>query len=306
MEDITASESDSVDRYIEFFNALVLVRKDEPEAVSAVDTMLYFIKTYKTETMVELQKKMREIIEKLVRIKVSMSVISACELFVRFITLSSMDNDSFSECQRLLIQRGEMFVKNCINAKTVIGHQAQIFIKNGWKILTHSKSRVVLEIFKCAMQNDKLFEVFVPETRADMSGVHMNELLKSHGIKSTLILDSAVGYVMERIDAIFIGCDGVVESGGMLSRVGAYQMAVLARHAKVPVFVAVETFKFVRFYPFKQIDVPNLVKYDEKNRSTSDHPSIDYTPPELIKFFVTDIGVLTPTAVSDELIKLYF
>lgn len=36
-----------------------------------------------------------------------------------------------------------------------------------------------------------------------------------------------------------------------------------------------------------------------------EHPIIDYTPPSLITLLFTDLGVLTPSAVSDELIKLY-
>jgi translation initiation factor eIF-2B subunit alpha len=36
-----------------------------------------------------------------------------------------------------------------------------------------------------------------------------------------------------------------------------------------------------------------------------EHPLVDYTPPEYIKLLFTDLGILTPAAVSDELIKLY-
>jgi translation initiation factor eIF-2B subunit alpha len=35
------------------------------------------------------------------------------------------------------------------------------------------------------------------------------------------------------------------------------------------------------------------------------NPSRDYTPPAYISLLVTDLGVLTPAAVSDELIQLY-
>jgi translation initiation factor eIF-2B subunit alpha len=35
------------------------------------------------------------------------------------------------------------------------------------------------------------------------------------------------------------------------------------------------------------------------------NPSRDYTPPAYINLLVTDLGVLTPAAVSDELIQLY-
>ena len=32
---------------------------------------------------------------------------------------------------------------------------------------------------------------------------------------------------------------------------------------------------------------------------------IDFTPPDFITLLLTDLGVLTPAAVSDELIRLY-
>lgn len=35
-------------------------------------------------------------------------------------------------------------------------------------------------------------------------------------------------------------------------------------------------------------------------------PTRDFTPPEFLTLLFTDLGVLTPSAVSDELIKLYY
>mgnify|MGYP001996177341 FL=1 len=37
----------------------------------------------------------------------------------------------------------------------------------------------------------------------------------------------------------------------------------------------------------------------------AEKPSRDYTPPCYITMLFTDLGVLTPSAVSDELIKLF-
>ena len=42
-----------------------------------------------------------------------------------------------------------------------------------------------------------------------------------------------------------------------------------------------------------------------KNTEDGGHPLVDYTPPSYITLLFTDLGVLTPSAVSDELIKLY-
>ena len=38
---------------------------------------------------------------------------------------------------------------------------------------------------------------------------------------------------------------------------------------------------------------------------SQEHPLVDYTPPAYITLLFTDLGVLTPSAISDELIKLY-
>lgn len=43
--------------------------------------------------------------------------------------------------------------------------------------------------------------------------------LERAGITCTLILDSAVGYVMEKVDFIMVGAEGVVESGGIINKV---------------------------------------------------------------------------------------
>ncbi|KAF1742630.1 hypothetical protein MXB_5503 [Myxobolus squamalis] len=81
---------------------------------------------------------------------------------------------------------------------------------------------------------------------------------------------------------------------------------LMANYMKIPLYVAVESFKFIRFYPLKQADLPNSHQYSKEDQGCADnHPDIDYTPPYFIKFLITDVGVLTPSAVSDELIKLY-
>lgn len=43
--------------------------------------------------------------------------------------------------------------------------------------------------------------------------------LETLGIPCTTILDSAVGYIMEQVDMVMIGAEGVVESGGIINKV---------------------------------------------------------------------------------------
>lgn len=77
-------------------------------------------------------------------------------------------------------------------------------------------------------------------------------------------------------------------------------------------------------YPLRQADVPNPtdqqklacgaerladLKTIEKTlpgELALVSPTRDFTPPEFLTLLFTDLGVLTPSAVSDELIKLYY
>lgn len=45
--------------------------------------------------------------------------------------------------------------------------------------------------------------------------------LESANIPCTLILDSAMGYVMEQVDMVMVGAEGVVESGGIINKVSS-------------------------------------------------------------------------------------
>lgn len=47
------------------------------------------------------------------------------------------------------------------------------------------------------------------------------------------------------------------------------------------------------------------MKTSEDQASQGSNPLVDYTPPNYITLLFTDLGVLTPSGVSDELIKLY-
>ncbi|CAH2270008.1 jg1961 [Pararge aegeria aegeria] len=82
-----------------------------------------------------------------------------------------------------------------------------------------------------------------------------------------------------------------------------------ALELKKPVYVLTESFKFSRVYPLNQRDIPKEFKYLSSVLSSGNlskqHPLVDYTPPAYITLLFTDLGILTPSAVSDELIKLY-
>jgi translation initiation factor eIF-2B subunit alpha len=115
--------------------------------------------------------------------------------------------------------RGQFFLKKLQEARPKIARLGAPFILDGHRILTHSKSRVVLQMLKEAARSNKRFQVFVTESFPDQSGILMRDELLKHNISCTLILDSAMGYIMDSVDLVLVGAEGVVESGGIINKV---------------------------------------------------------------------------------------
>lgn len=124
------------------------------------------------------------------------------------------------------------------------------------QILTHSYSRTVIQTILRAHKQHKRVSVYVTEARPGCLGLRTHQLLSAAGIPCTVVLDSAVGYVMERVDMVLLGCEAVVESGALVSSVGTYQVALVAKAMQKPVYALAESYKFLRHYPLSQTDLP--------------------------------------------------
>ena len=97
-------------------------------------------------------------------------------------------------------------------------------------------------------------------------------------------------------------------------------MGVLAKSLGRPFYVGAESHKFVRVFPLDWGDLPVRRRglefrtdegerkgiEEEERREGEGEVDVDFTPPELITAIVTENGVQTPSAVSEELIKIWY
>ncbi|NXB97779.1 EI2BA factor, partial [Orthonyx spaldingii] len=305
---------------IETFRAQLRDDPDVASAVAAIRALLGFLKQDRGETIQGLRNSLRDAIDTLSRVDSSVAVSSGGELFLRFISLTSLEYSDYSKCKEIMIERGEIFLRKVSLSRNKIAKLCHPFVRDGARILTHAYSRVVLRVLEAAVEAKKRFSVYVTESQPDQAGqvfinlvfvlVNRVKALRKLNIPVTVILDAAVGYIMEKVDLVLVGAEGVVESGGIINKIGTNQIAVCAKAQNKPFYVVAESFKFVRLFPLNQQDVPDRFKYkadtlETGQNLTEEHPWIDYTSPSLITLLFTDLGVLTPSAVSDELIKLY-
>ncbi len=63
-----------------------------------------------------------------------------------------------------------------------------------------------------------------------------------------------------QVDYVLLGAEGVVESGGIVNKIGSYTVSLCAKLLNKPVYVLCESFKFVRLYPLGQTDLPKEYK----------------------------------------------
>ncbi|XP_047026173.1 translation initiation factor eIF-2B subunit alpha [Helicoverpa zea] len=295
----------------EIFLKILREEEDVSAGVAAIRTLLSVIENYKVATVRELDLNLQLAVDAMKHCDQPVTAISSgCELFMRFITFAKLDTNSFEECEQIMLQRGHIFLNTLLEARSKVVKESMPFITDGCSILTHSRSRVVLQAMLEAAKANKRFKVYVTMSSPDNSGILMHKQLVAAGVDATLILDAAMGYIMEQVDMVMIGAEGVTESGGIINKIGTYSLGMAALDLRKPVYVLAESFKFSRIYPLNQRDLPNEFKYlssvlKSGKDLTTQHPLVDYTPPLYITLLFTDIGMLTPSAVSDELIKLY-
>jgi translation initiation factor eIF-2B subunit alpha len=85
------------------------------------------------------------------------------------------------------------------------------------------------------------------------------------------------------VDIVLVGTEAVVESGGLVSRVGTSQCAHLARAMGKPFYALAESYKFLRYYPLKQSDLPMPkrwgrripLEFDEMEEEEEDDDDVD-------------------------------
>jgi methylthioribose-1-phosphate isomerase len=151
--------------------------------------------------------------------------------------------------------------------------------------------------------------VWVGETRPWLQGARLTAWeCAQEGIDATLVVDSAAATVLPRCDAVLVGADRVAANGDTANKVGTLMLAILARHAGVPFYVATPTSTLdARCARGADIVVeargPEEVVGWGGTRWAAEvpvfNPAFDVTPADLITGWVTERGLWWPPGRSN-------
>jgi ribose 1,5-bisphosphate isomerase len=216
--------------------------------------------------------------------------------------------DSIPELKKKVATSADNFITKSESALEIIAEIGSKRIMDGNVVLTHCNSSCAISTIIRAHTDGKNIQVFATESRPKRQGyITVRELVK-HGVPTTLIVDSAVRYIMPKVDLVVVGADTIASNGAVINKIGTSQIALCAHEARVPVMVCAETYKFSHetiageLVEIEERDVNEIVNQKDFPDVKLFNPVFDATPPEYIDVIVTEEGVISPHAAY-EIIK---
>ena len=195
------------------------------------------------------------------------------------------------------------FITNSENAVKRIGEIGAKRVRDGDTIMTHCNSSAAISIMAAAHAQGKDITVIATESRPRMQGLLTIKQLDDLGIKTTLIVDSAVRYFMKEADLVVMGADAVTVNGSVINKIGTSQLAMAAHEARKNVIIAAETYKFsprsllgelVEIEERDSDEVLGREKLAELPNVSVRNPAFDVTPREYIDLICTEVGAIPP------------
>lgn len=243
---------------------------------------------------------------------------TAVNLFWALDRMQSLIRGSYKSVDELRARlKKEVFdiFENDVQVNKKIGANGARLIRKNSRILTHCNAGALatagygtaLGIIRSAFEKRKVKMVFVDETRPYLQGARLTTWeLKQEGIPFVLITDNMAGHFMQMgaIDAIIVGADRIASNGDVANKIGTYSLAVLAKHHKIPFYVAAPT-SSIDF----SISCGSRIEIEERsteevvniNRNriapigtVARHPAFDVTPNKYITAIITEKGVFKP------------
>jgi len=176
-------------------------------------------------------------------------------------------------------------------------------LTSGMTIITHCHSSSVTGVIKEAHKRGKKLTVICCETRPKYQGRTTAAELARAGIDTTITVDLGVTGFLKKADVVLVGADAITSTGDLINKVGTSGLAHLARDHDVSFFSCAETYKYdpLTLYGVKEkIEQRNPKEVWEKapKRVKVSNPAFDVTAARYINGYVTEAGIISPSALA--------
>jgi len=214
-----------------------------------------------------------------------------------------------------LLREAQAIEKEDLQANKQIGAFGKELISDGDSVLTHCNAGglatagygTAIGVIRAAFEEGKRVHVFVDETRPVLQGARLTAWeLRKLGVPMTVITDSMAGWLMKRgeVRMVITGADRIARNGDAANKIGTYSLAVLARHHKLPFYVAapLSTFDFSlrngSEIPIEERPAEEVRRAGGSSITLSDvpvrNPAFDVVPARLISSIISEQGIARP------------
>ncbi len=218
---------------------------------------------------------------------------------------------------RVLIKRGiDSFLFEIMTNKRIIKDYGEKLISNNDNIFTHCHSSTAISILEAAKKKRKKIHVFNNETRPLFQGRTTSKELLKMNIKNTQVVDSAGPFFVSQyskgydMDLLILGCDAITLDGDAVNKIGSLGLALAAREAKIPVYIATQALKLdIETKHLKNLEIEQRKANEIWSRAPKGLEIINYAfdiiPARFITGFITELGILKPKYISKKTTKKY-
>lgn len=193
-----------------------------------------------------------------------------------------------------------------------IGFHGKDILQDGDSVLTHCNAGglatagygTAIGVIRAAFEAGKGISVISDETRPLNQGSRITSWeLKKLGVPVTLITDNTAGALMQRgeVNKVIVGADRIAANGDTANKIGTYSVAVLAKHHRIPFYVAAPL-STIDMSIDSGADIPIEERDAREVTSIGGVPiapegirvrnlAFDVTPHELISGIITEHGI---------------
>lgn len=318
------------------YNALLKREKDLSPPLAAIESLAALLSENPLTTIAETLALLEAQSKLLTRSQRNpVPVEAGSDLFRRYIVSSFqsrtlLQHSDFTALRKHLISQTRLFIQRAKNAAPKIASHTRPFIKDNAILFTYNSTNAVVSTLLSTL-NDTNQQISVAHITA--STLTTPKSMPSVAMPSTALPMHEVAYALSSIlpsqlqHALFIvSANAVLENGGIIAPLGTQQLAMLAHAHSIPFYVVVESFKFVREFPLgcgaddlakMGVRQPTLTfssgekvasngKGNDEKLIKDESEKVDVTAPYLISALITENGTMTPSAVSEELVKLWY
>lgn len=223
------------------------------------------------------------------------------------------NNVSTDEFKKGIVDEAISIDKENSEMTNKIGEYGSQLLSDGDVVLAHCNAGTLacggigtnLAPIRVAIKQGKRIKVVQTWTGPLFQGARLTMWeLKHDGTDSVLIPDTSVAYALGNlgITKVIVGADRILMNGSVANKIGTFGIAIIAKHFKIPFYVAAPTSTIdrkSRSIPIEQRNPEEVTDLLGKLKIAPEgirvaNPAFDITSPKFITGIITEKGIISP------------